>query len=198
MSDEPVARLRRPRSDAQRNRERLVEAANSAFADMGGEVSLEEIARRAGVGIGTLYRHFPTRASIVEAVYRREVEKLAGSAAGLLAALPPGKALHQWMRLFVDYIATKKVIAPALASSIGSTNDLYVTSGAKITSAIELLVERSKAAGQIRQDASADDILRALLGFAYGNTSASWQASALRLIDILMDGLGRTDPNPAT
>jgi AcrR family transcriptional regulator len=181
--------VRKPRADGQRNRERLVEAAKAAFADLGADVSLDEIARRAGVGIGTLYRHFPTRGAIVEAVYRREVEQLAGSATRLLGSSSPGEALHEWMRLFVDYIATKKVIASALGSIVGSTTELYASSGAQITNAMVLLVDRARAVGDIRPDADPNDLLRALVGFTYGNTSPGWQASALRLIDILMDGL---------
>jgi AcrR family transcriptional regulator len=106
----------KPRADGQRNRERLMEAAKAAFADVGADVSLDEIARRAGVGIGTLYRHFPTRGAIVEAVYRREVQQLAESATRLLAQLPPAKRCTM-DALFVDYIATKKVIASALGRS---------------------------------------------------------------------------------
>jgi AcrR family transcriptional regulator len=188
-SDKAGGSLRKPRVDGQRNRERLIEAAKSAFGDIGAEVSLDEIARRAGVGIGTLYRHFPTRDAIVEAVYRREVQQLADASARLLGSLPPGEALHQWMRLFVDYIATKKVIASALGAIVGGVSDLYAASGALIVGAMALLVERAAAAGEIRADADPDDLLRALVGFTYGNTSPGWQASALRLIDILMDGL---------
>ena len=180
---------RKPRADAQRNRERLIEAAKTAFAETGADVSLEEIARRAGVGIGTLYRHFPTRDAIVEAVYRREVQQLAASAERLLATKPAGEALHQWMRVFVDYIATKKVLAQALASMVGGTTDLYAASGVLITNAMTLLVTRAAAAGDIRADADPTDLLRALVGFTYGATGPGWQASALRLIDILMDGL---------
>jgi AcrR family transcriptional regulator len=180
---------RKPRADGQRNRERLIEAAKAAFGDVGADVSLEEIARRAGVGIGTFYRHFPTRDAIVEAVYRREVQQLAGAAQRLLAAMKPGEAMHQWMRLFVDYIATKKVIASALASIVGGTTDLYAASGVQIADAMSLLVARASGAGDIRLDVDPNDLLRALVGFAYGATGPSWQASALRLIDILMDGL---------
>jgi AcrR family transcriptional regulator len=180
---------RKPRADGQRNRERLVEVAKTAFADVGVDVSLDEIARRAGVGIGTLYRHFPTRDAIVEAVYRREVAQLAGAATRLLDSLSPGEALHQWMRLFVDYIATKKVMVSALSAIIGSRTELYAYSGAQITGAMVLLVERAGAVGDIRPDVDPNDLLRALVGFTYGNTSPEWQASALRLIDILMDGL---------
>jgi AcrR family transcriptional regulator len=175
--------------DGQRNRERLVEAAKAAFADAGADVCLDEIARRAGVGIGTLYRHFPTRDAIVEAVYRREVQQLAGSATRLLGSAPAGEALHQWMRLFVDYIATKKVIASALSSIVGGASELYAASGAQITEAMSLLVERAAAARDIRPDVDPNDLLRALMGFTYGATGPGWQASALRLIDILMDGL---------
>ena len=180
---------RKPRVDGQRNRERLIEAAKAAFGDVGADVSLDEIARRAGVGIGTLYRHFPTRDAIVEAVYRREVQQLAGAAQRLLGAMPPGEALHQWMRLFVDYIATKKVIASALASIVGGVTDLYAASGAQISEAMALLVARAAAAGDIRADVDPNDLLRALVGFTYGATGPGWQASALRLIEILMGGL---------
>ena len=181
--------MRKPRADGQRNRERLMEAAKAAFAAVGAEVSLEEIARRAGVGIGTLYRHFPTRDAIVEAVYRREVQQLAASAQRLLGDAPPGEALQQWMRLFVDYIATKKVIAPALSSLVGGASELFAASGAQIMGAMSQLVDRAVAAGEIRADADPDDLLRALVGFTYGNTRPGWQASALRLIDLLMAGL---------
>jgi AcrR family transcriptional regulator len=180
---------RKPRADGLRNRERLVETAKAAFAEVGADVSLDEIARRAHVGIGTLYRHFPTRHAIVEAVYRREVEQLAGAATRLLASLAPGEALHQWMRLFVDYIATKRVMASALSSIVGGVGELFAASGARITGAVALLVDRATAAGDIRPETNPDDLLRALVGFTYGNTSPGWRASALRLIDILMDGL---------
>ena len=180
---------RKPRVDGQRNRERLSEAAKAAFAEVGADVSLEEIARRAGVGIGTLYRHFPTRDAIVEAVYRREVRQLSESAARLLESAPPGEALRQWMRLFVDYIATKKVLGSALSAIAGGSAELYASSWARISGAMSLLVERAAVAGDIRADANPADLLRALAGFTYGASSPDWQASALRLIDILMDGL---------
>jgi len=172
---------RRPRADALRNRERLVDAAKAAFADAGAEVSLEEIARRAGVGIGTLYRHFPSRDAIVAAVYRREVQQMADAAARLLTSSAPGEALHEWMRLLVDYMATKKLVASALGSMSG---EIYASSDA-----ITLLMERARAAGDVRADADPDDILRALVGFTYGARGPGWEASARRLIDILMDGL---------
>jgi AcrR family transcriptional regulator len=187
---EPARQLR---ADGRRNRERLIEAAKAAFGEVGADVSLEEIARRAGVGIGTLYRHFPTRDAIVEAVYRREVVHLAGAAARLIGSLPPGEALHQWMRLFVDYIATKKLIAAALGAIAGRGSDLYSFSAGLITDALALLLDRARAAGDIRPDVDPGDLLRALAGLTYGNSDPGWQASALRLIDILMDGLRTPD-----
>ncbi len=189
MNVEAKGQARKPRADGQRNRERLVETAKAAFADVGPDVSLDEIARRAGLGIGTLYRHFPTRDAIVEAVYRREVDELAGAATRLLASRPAGEALHHWMRLFVDYIATKKVIASALGSMVGGASELYASSGARIIQAISLLVDRAGAAGDIRPDVNPKDLLRALIGFTYGADNVGWRPSALRLIDILMDGL---------
>ncbi|HEX4197435.1 MAG TPA: TetR/AcrR family transcriptional regulator [Caulobacteraceae bacterium] len=189
MSVESGEAGRKPRADGLRNRERLVEAAKAGFAETGPEVSLEEIARRAGVGIGTLYRHFPTRDAIVEAVYRREVQQLADGATRLLGSLSPGRALHEWMRLFLDYIATKKLVGPALAAMVGGTSELYAASGARITEAVTLLVERAVANGDIRPDVDPMDVLRALVGLTYGNSDPGWEASARRLIDILMDGL---------
>ena len=189
MSVEIPERPRRPRADAQRNRERLVETAKTAFAEVGPEVTLDEIARRAGVGIGTLYRHFPTRDAIVEAVYRREVEQMGLAASRLLETLQPAEALHAWMRLFVDYIATKKVIASALSAIVGGTTELFASSGTRISEAIKLLVDRAEAAGEIRAGVDPLDLLLALVGISYGRSGADWQASALRLIDILMDGL---------
>ncbi len=180
---------RKPRADARRNRDGLLEAAKAAFAEVGSEASLEEIARRADVGIGTLYRHFPTRDAIVEAVYRREVQQLADAAPRLADSLPPAEALRAWMRVFIDYIAAKKVIAPALKSLVEAGSTLYADSSARINGAIALLVERAQACGDIRPDADSADLLRALIGFAYVNSAPDWEASALRLIDLLIDGL---------
>ncbi|WP_213737539.1 TetR/AcrR family transcriptional regulator [Bradyrhizobium sp. dw_411] len=181
---------RKPRADALRNRERLIDVAKLAFAEVGPNVSLEEIARRAEVGIGTLYRHFPTRDDIIAAVYRREVTQLADAAKRLLDTRPAGDALHEWLRLFVDYIATKKVIAPALASMAGGTSALYESSIDLMKGAIADLVERAIAAGDIRPDVEPFDLVQALGSFAMGvSTSPGWETRTLRLIDILMDGL---------
>ena len=191
MKRKPTAPARKPRADSARNRQALIDAAKAAFAEVGLNVSLEEIARGAGVGIGTLYRHFPTREAVVEAVYRRAVEQLAEAAPQLLEASPAADALHKWMHLFIDYIATKRLIAPSLGAAAGRTSPLYATSAELITRAITTLVKRAVASGEVRKDIDPADLLRAMVGVSYGNPDAGWQASARRLIDILMDGLRR-------
>jgi AcrR family transcriptional regulator len=180
---------RKPRADAERNRERLLEAAKAGFAEIGPEVSLDEIARRAGVGIGTLYRHFPTREALVAEVYRREMQQLADAATRLLETLPPGEALHAWLRLSVDMIGTKKVIAAALGPASSGTSDLAASAGAQVAEAMVMLVERAAASGDIRPDTDPKDVLRAMTGFAYGAAEPGWEPSAMWLIDILMAGL---------
>jgi AcrR family transcriptional regulator len=187
--EEPAESARKRRADALRNRDRLIEAAKASFGAAGAGVSLEEIAQRAGVGIGTLYRHFPTRDAIVEAVYRREVEQLADAANRLTGSLPAGEALHAWMRLFVDYIATKRVIAPALKAMVDGASELRASSSARITEAMAQMVERAKSVGDIRADADPADLLRAIVGLTQFSSGDDWEASARRLIDILMDGL---------
>jgi AcrR family transcriptional regulator len=185
----PTAPARKPRADSARNRQLLIDAAKAGFSGVGLDVSLEEIARRAGVGIGTLYRHFPTREAVVEAVYRREVEQLAKAVPQLLQTSKAGEALHKWMHLFVDFIATKRIIAPSLAAAAARTTT--PTSVELITSAISTLVKRAIASGDVRKDIDPSDLLRAMVGVSYGNPDAGWEASARRLIDILMDGLRR-------
>jgi AcrR family transcriptional regulator len=187
----PAAELRKPRADSARNRQLLIDAAKAGFSEAGLNVSLEEIARRAGVGIGTLYRHFPSREAVVEAVYRREVEQLAEAVPQLLEKSTAGAALHQWMHLFVDYIATKRLIAPSLAAAVGKSPTLYASSLELITNAISTLVKRAVASGEVRKDIDPSDLLRAMVGVSYGNPDLGWEASARRLIDLLMDGLRR-------
>jgi AcrR family transcriptional regulator len=187
----PAAEARKPRADGTRNRQLLIDAAKAAFAESGIEVSLEEIARRAGVGIGTLYRHFPSRDDVLEAVYRHEVEHLAAAVPQLLAKWGPGEALHKWMHQFIDYVATKRLIAPSLRPRTGSASALYATCGELISGAIATLVKRAIANGDIRKDANPADLLRAMIGVSYQNPDAAWEASARRVIDLLMDGLRR-------
>jgi AcrR family transcriptional regulator len=184
-----VSVARKPRADGQRNRERLAAAAKAAFAETGPDASLEEIARRAGVGIGTLYRHFPTRDAVIEAVYRREVEQLAAAATRLLDSPTPGEALHEWLRLLIDHIATKKVVAQAISPAVGGVAALYPASGARLTEAMSQLMARAMASGDIRDDVDSADLLRALVGFTYGAEAPGWRESTLRLLNVLMDGL---------
>jgi len=186
-----AAETRKPRADGARNRQLLIDAAKEGFAQVGMNVSLEEIARRAGVGIGTLYRHFPSREAVVEAVYRRAVEQLAEVVPQLLASWAPAEALHKWMHLFIDYIATKRLIAPSLGSPTGRSSTLYATSSELITGAITTLVKRAVASGDVRKDIDPSDLLRAMVGVSYQNPDAGWEASARRVIDLLMDGLRR-------
>jgi AcrR family transcriptional regulator len=183
----PAAR-RKPRADAQRNRERILEVAKEAFARSGADTSLDDIARRAGVGPGTLYRHFPTRDALLEAVYRSEVEKLAAAERKFTGAMPPIEALRAWMLLFVDYIATKKIIAPALNTLVGDPKKVFEAGYTQIHEAIHALVKRAIKSGDIRKDLDPIDLLRALIGVANVATSPDWQQSARRLVDILITG----------
>jgi AcrR family transcriptional regulator len=179
---------RKPRSDAQRNRDRILEVAKEAFGRSGANTSLDDIAKQAEVGAGTLYRHFPTRDALLEAVYRAEVEKLAAAERELSRKLPPAEALRAWMLLFVDYIAAKQIIASALNTLVGRTSKVYERSRAQIQGAIETLVKRAIKSGDIRKDLEPFDLLRALIGVSNVATGPDWQQSARRLVDILITG----------
>ncbi len=179
---------RKPRADALRNRERILEVAKAAFTRQGANASLEEIAKQAGVGAGTLYRHFPTRDELIEGVYRNEVEKLAAAAARFAETMSPLEALRAWMLLLVDYIAAKHIIAPALNTIAGGPSRLYEGSRGLIQGAIDGLVKRSKRSGDLRKDLDAFDLLRALIGVSHVGSGADWQQSARRLVDILIAG----------
>jgi AcrR family transcriptional regulator len=179
---------RRPRTDAQRNRARILEAAKAAFTRSGADASLDDIAKQAGVGPGTLYRHFPTRDALIEAVYRTEVERLAAAQRELSANLPPIEALRAWMMLFVDYVATKQIIASALNSVVGGPSRLYDSSRVQVTGAIDALVKTAKKSSEIRKDLAPFDLLRALIGVSNVATGPDWQESARRLVDILIKG----------
>lgn len=180
---------RKPRADSLRNREQLLAAAKSAFAEVGAEAPLEEIARRAGVGIGTLYRHFPTRDALLAAVYRREVEQLSHSADTLLADRPPLAALEAWLNLLVDYMATKRVIAPALRASAGEGQLAYAASGPAITDALAKLTRAAVNAGDVQPDIGPEDVYRLMIGVSHGYDQPGWEASARRLIGVLVAGL---------
>jgi len=184
---------RKPRADAVRNRELVLEAAKAVFSAGGAEASLEAVARTAGVGIGTLYRHFPTREALFEAVYRREVDHLADLAEQLKRE-PPVDALRHWMRSNVKFVATKKGMSAALTLAAYKNSELFSYSFDRLTRAVGGLLERAIAAGEIRDDIGPEDLLRALVGMCYLHDQPGWQASVLRLVDVFVDGL-RTRPD---
>jgi AcrR family transcriptional regulator len=179
---------RKPRTDALRNRDRLLEAARTVFSAGGAEASLEAVAKTAGVGIGTLYRHFPTREALFEAVYRREVQQLADLSKRLEKEAEPIEALRQWMRSFVRFVATKKGMSVALAFAV-KDSDLFSYSSDLLTRAVGGLLNRAGAAGEIRNDISAEDLLRALVGMCYTHDQPGWEKNVLRLVDVFVDGL---------
>ena len=184
----PQSPERKPRADAQRNRERILDVAKQAFTRSGANASLDDIAKAAGIGPGTLYRHFPTRDELLEAVYRTEVEKLAAAERKFAETMPPMEALRAWMLLFVDYIGTKKIIAPALSALVGGPAKVVEASYAPIHEAMQALVKRAIKSGKLRKDIDSVDLLRALVGVAYLESSPDWQPSAKRLVDILIAG----------
>jgi len=182
---------RKPRTDAQRNRRRILEVAKEAFARSGANASLDDIAKQARVGAGTLYRHFPTRDALLEAVYRTEVEKLAAAERKFAEAMPPMEALRAWMLLFVDYIAAKQIIAPALNTLVGGSSKVFEASYAQVHEAIRALVKRAVKSGDMRKDLDPVDLLRALVGVSNVASNPDWQQSARRLVDILITGSRR-------
>jgi len=194
MEKQAAETARKPRADAVRNRERVLEAAKSVFSAGGAEASLEAVARRAGVGIGTLYRHFPTREALFEAVYRREVQQLVELAEQLKDDAAPVDALRRWLRSNVEFVATKKGMVAALALAMHGASELHAYAFERLTKAVGALLDRAVAAGEIRRDVSPEDLLRALIGMCYLHDQPGWQASVLRLVDIFVDGLGVRSP----
>jgi AcrR family transcriptional regulator len=184
----PEFRDRKPRADAQRNRERILEVAKQEFTRSGAAASLEEIAKKADVGPGTLYRHFPTREDLLVAVYRSEMEKLAAAERTFADTLPPVEALRAWLLLFVDAVETKQIIAPVLNTLVGDPKKVFEASHAQIHKALRALVKRTIKSGDIRKDLDPIDLLRALVGVANVATSPDWQQSARRLVEILILG----------
>jgi len=184
----PPAARRKPRADAERNRERILEVAKEAFTRFGANASLDDIAKQAGVGPGTLYRHFPAREELLQAVYRSELEKLAAAEQKFARAMLPMEALRAWLLLFVDGIATKQLIAPAVNTLVGDPKKVFEASYAKVHEAIRALVKRAIRSGDIRKDLDPLDLLRALVGVANVATSPDWQQSAKRLVGILITG----------
>ena len=194
MAAPSAATVRKPRADAIRNRGRVLEAAKAVFSAGGPDASLEAVARRAGVGIGTLYRHFPPREALFEAVYRREVQQLSELAESLKSEADPGDALRRWLRSNVEFVATKKGMSAALALAVQSSSELTAFSFDRLTKAVGALLDRAVAAGEIRSDISPEDLLRALVGMCYLHDQPGWLKSVVRLLDVFVDGLRvRTD-----
>jgi AcrR family transcriptional regulator len=162
--------------------------AKETFARHGANASLDEIAKQVGVGPGTLYRHFPTREQLLEAVYRTELEKLAEAEQKLSQTMAPADALRAWLLLFVDAIAAKQLIAPALNTLLGDPKKVFEASYARMHQAIRALVKRGVESGEIRSDLDPVDLLRALIGVSNVSSLPDWQPSARRLVDILIVG----------
>jgi len=199
MGDQAGGPARRPRADSVRNRERVLEAAKAVFSAGGKEASLDAVARRAGVGIGTLYRHFPTREALFEAVYRREVEHLAELAEALKSDPNPSEALRSWLHSNVEFIATKKGMSAALALAAQASSELAAYSFDRLTRAVGLLLDRAIAAGEIRADIGPSELLRALIGMCYLHDQPGWQETVQRLLDVFVDGLrAKPAPRPRT
>jgi AcrR family transcriptional regulator len=186
------------RADARRNRDALLAAAAEAFTEHGTDTSLEDIARRANVGIGTLYRHFPTRDVLVIATYERGVSILCDAAPALLAEYPqdPDLALAQWMDAFVEYVAAKRGLAGTLRAAVDTNQEKFAVMRQRINDAVDSLLTAASDAGRIRPDVEGPDLLRALGGICMASDAVDWQEQSRRLVALLMDGLryGATVP----
>ncbi len=179
---------RKPRADAERNRERILEVAKDVFTRDGATASLDDIARRSGIGNATLYRHFPTRDDLIAAVYRSEVEKLAAAEQRFAATMPPLDALRAWMFLFIDCTARKRLIVPALETVAGGSMRLAEGSRPLIRTAFIAAVRRAIDSGDLRSDTDPNDFVRALVGVFHTTDMPGWESSARRLVGILITG----------
>ncbi len=191
MVSESAKASRKQRADSIRNRERLLEAATQIFSAGGPQASLEAVAREAGVGIGTLYRHFPTREALFEAVYRHEVDHLAELAAQLAGEADTVEALRTWLHANVRLVATKKGMVQGLQLVAHGSAELKTYSFERLTGAVGLLLGRAVAAGELRADISPEELFRTLIGIFYSQGTDDWQPAALRLVDVFVDGLRR-------
>lgn len=180
---------RRPRADGERNRARLIAAAKGAFAKDGAAASLEQVARDADVSIATLYRHFPTRDELISEVYQQEVTTLIEAARQLIGKREPAAALREWLMLFVDFLDAKHGMAEAMDTLIGGPEPLYSKTPHRLDVPIKALVSSGVEAGVFRDDIEPHDLLRALAGVAHVRPSKSWKRSAVRMVDLLLNGL---------
>ncbi len=180
---------RKPRADAARNRERVLKAARAVFSAGGADASLEAVAQRAGVGIGTLYRHFPTREALFEAVYRHEVQHLSDLAEELKDEPWPIEALRRWLRAVVEFVATKRGMIQALALAVSGPPELHARSLEQMAQAVGDLLNRAVAAGEINPGIAPESLVRALIGMCYMHSQPGWQSSVLNWVDVLVNGL---------
>ncbi len=179
---------RKPRADAKRNRERILEVAREAFTRHGAEATMNDIARQAGIGPGTLYRHFPTRDALIEAVYRSEVSKLAEAKERFAATLPPLEALRTWMLLLIDHVAAKTLILPVMDTVPGGVLRLMEGARTLVHGSFLALVERAILSGDLRAETDPNDFVRALVGVFHTTALPGWEASARRIVDLLIAG----------
>ncbi|HVV12572.1 helix-turn-helix domain-containing protein [Amycolatopsis sp.] len=184
-----AAEVRGPRADAVRNRDQLLAVATRMFVSAGTEPSMRAIAREAGVGIATLYRHFPTRESLVDAVYRDQVGRLTAGARELLGRLPPAAAMRRWMDLFGDWIATKNGMLDTLLAMVESGEIAHARTRTELLAAITTILDAGRAAGDLRSDVTAEDIAASLIGIFTVAPRPGQEAKAGRLLDLLLDGL---------
>jgi AcrR family transcriptional regulator len=184
-----AAESRRPRADATRNREQLLAVATRLFASAETEPSMRAIANEAGVGIATLYRHFPTREALVDAVYQDQVSRLTAGARELLAQLDPPAALRRWMDLFGEWIATKNGMLDTLLAMVESGEIAHAHTRTELLGAIDDILEAGRTSAELRADVPAEDIAAALIGIFTVAGSPEHEAMAARLLNLLMDGL---------
>ncbi len=196
MKSDTGKKTRAPRADALRNRDKLIQVARAAFATANDTVSLEGIAREAGVGIGTLYRHFPTREALVEAVYAAELDDVTGSVAALLKELPPDAALRAWMRRYATFVATKRGMAETLRAGWASGRIATPSTRERVTAAIATILTSGAEAGSLRADVEPEDITAMLLGIFLSTAASKTPEQTERLLDLVMDAL-RPEANSA-
>ena len=179
---------RKPRADAKRNRERILKVAKQVFTHRGADASMDEIAKRAKIGPGTLYRNFPTRDDLLATVYIAEVEKLAAAQKKLSAEYPPIEALRKWLLVFIDYIAAKRIIAPSLNAMAGGPSLVFQHSAQVMEEAANALASHAVATGDLRPDVDPMDLLRAIYGLSTAGSADDWPTKAQTFVDILLQG----------
>ena len=184
---------RKLRTDAQRNRERILEVAREAFMQYGSQATMDDIVRRAEVGPGTLYRHFPTRDALIEAVFRTQVGKLTAAGERYSVSMGPLEALQAWMLKFIEYVVSKLLILPAMDSVPGGSARLIEGTRGVVYSTFRSLVQRAVESGDLREDTNPDDLFRAFVGVFHTTSIPGWESSARRIINILIEGSRRRD-----